>query len=131
MPQFDAKSMEALVAASLRDSPPSVRAAAEPKKKGASKWALGASLLGDAADAASTVYARNRGAVEKNPLLGSHPSTGKVLAFKAGTGALKALLTHALGKKHPKAANILGGVNGAVNGAVAVHNVVQGRKGER
>lgn len=87
-----------------------------------SRWA---NLLGNIADAGSTIYAlQNPNAHEANPLFGEHPSAAKILAVKGAGTLLQQLLFQALAKKgHPKLANILGYTSGGVLGGIAANNI--------
>ena len=124
MPITNPAALEALVAANLRESPPSISQPVEAPHKGVSKWAQLATLAGHGADAYSTIEAlKNPNAVEANPLYGQHPSAGKILGVKGGTAALQMLMQHYLGKKSPGAANALGLGTGAILGGVAAHNL--------
>ena len=130
MPQnlFDSRALDGLVANSLKESPPAISSPAPPaENKGTSKWAILASILGDSADAFSTVQALKHPNIrEANPLFGERPSAGKVIGLKAGAAALKALGEWGLGKMgHPTMGNILGYGSGAAMGGVAAQNMMQ------
>ena len=115
-----------LVEHELKTNPPAVSA---PKTSGKlSKSSLAMLLGGNAADAASTIYALKRGARETNPLYGEQPSVGKLLAIKGGTTAGAYLLSKLLAKDRPKLANGLAKGLGAALTGVAAHNVMQARE---
>lgn len=83
--------------------------------------------VGQTADLVSTVQALNRGAVETNPLLGSKPSTAKLVALKLpmiGVGFLLAKIT----PQHPKLAKGLAYTIGGVGAALALSNARKGRR---
>lgn len=121
----DPDRLKSLVAAELEQTPP----ADPPKKKELTKLSIGALTAANIADAASTIAAlKQPGTREGNPLLGDHPSVGKVLAVKGATTAAQLLVLTKLGKKHPKVANGIAKGLSAVVGAVAVSNLTKGRK---
>lgn len=83
---------------------------------------------GQAWDGLSTQRALDRyGTHEANPIYGSDPSLGRILATKA---AIFGPLGYALDKmydKHPKTAATLAGAVGALGVGLALHNRQQGR----
>ena len=60
---------------------------------GWNKFWLSAAVGGQVADTVSTVKALDRGCKEANPLFGSAPSTGTIVAFKVGALGLAYLAT--------------------------------------
>ena len=127
---FSKAALDSLVAAELNKPRVEVSAPAPPpEKKGVSKWAQLATLAGHAADAASTIHAlRQPGLREGNPIFGDNPSAGKIAGVKAGGAALQMLLQHYIGKRAPKATNIIGFGTGAALGGLAAHNMIQANK---
>ncbi len=117
--------LKLLVDADLKANPPTPP---EAKGGGLSKSSLAMLLGGNAADAASTLYALKNGAKETNPVLGSHPSAAKLLALKGAGVGVQALLLKLLAKEHPKAANVIAKVTGGAMGGLAAHNVMQVKK---
>lgn len=74
----------------------------------------------NAIDAVETcVFLRSGRAQEANPLLGRHPSCGKVVAFKAGAGVLHYLIADSL---DPEARRIFEIVSIAVQGGIVAWN---------
>lgn len=57
------------------------------------KFWLSAAVGGQVADTVSTARALDRGCKEANPLFGSNPSTGTIVAFKIGALGLAYLVT--------------------------------------
>lgn len=129
---FSKASLDALVAQSLRESPPTISQPAEPvRTKGGGKWAMMGNVLGPLADGISTKWAidqsgPNMQVRELNPLFGKNPSSNKILGIKAGQAAIQGLMSHFVGKKSPMVAKILGAMNAGVGGAMAVKNVRNG-----
>jgi len=73
-------------------------------QRNAHRWEI-AFLALSAIDAVQTIECLDRNAcTEMNPLLGKHPSAGKILLFKGGLGLAHYLLFNELNKKDPKAA---------------------------
>ena len=130
MPDLSKAALDALVAANLRESPPTISAPAD-EKKGVSKWAQLASIAGHGIDAGTTIHALNKGAMEGNPLYGEQPSAGKVLGIKAGSAALQALMQHFIGKKSPGVANALGYGTGIGLGAIGINNMINANKSNK
>jgi hypothetical protein len=60
---------------------------------GWNKFWLGAAIGGQVADTVSTVKALDRGCEEANPLFGSDPSTGTIVAIKVGVLVLAYMAT--------------------------------------
>ncbi len=78
----------------------------------------------NAADAAQTCHIVGTGrGVELNPLLGRHPSCGKVIAFKAGVGVLHYLLADYFRDRDPRAARIFQIATIAIQGGVVTANM--------
>jgi hypothetical protein len=104
----------------------------EPTKPSSGSTSLRLSLLvmgvGQAADTVTTLGALRRGASESNPLLGVHPSAGKLVAAKAPLAVVGWLLAAKVHPRHPKLAKGTMLVIGGVGAALAVHNSQQGRK---
>lgn len=62
----------------------------------------------NAADAVETCHIVGSGrGVELNPLLGKHPSCGKIVAFKAASGALHYLIAKALPERDAKTFQVI------------------------
>lgn len=77
-------------------------------------------------DMASTIHARNRGAVEANPLMRGNYATG--LAVKAAFGAVTMLTINQMEKKSKKAAILtMIGIN-VGTAAVIAHNIRNARR---
>lgn len=124
--------LDALVAQSLQEKPPSISASAPEKPKNVSPWAQLATVLGHAVDAGTTVHAMNTpGVVETNPLLGDSPSATKVALLKGSQAALQMLAQMALGKRHPKLASALGYGTGALGIGLGIHNERQISKAKK
>ncbi|MDE2411189.1 MAG: hypothetical protein KGM18_05355 [Sphingomonadales bacterium] len=82
------------------------------------KWELTYLAL-NAIDAGQTVACLNsKHCSESNPLLGSRPSTGTVVGFKAGIGLLHFLLVRASYKSNPKAALTAAKISTFIQGGV-------------
>ena len=62
------------------------------------------------------------GVEELNPLLGKHPSTGKLLAFKAAGGLLHYVGTRYLRRHHPEQVNTFQIASVAIMGGVVAWN---------
>lgn len=78
----------------------------------------------NAADAAETCYGVGSGrGTELNPILGSHPSCGKVVGFKAGFGLLHYAISRWLNDRNPHAAKVFQIVSVAVQGGVVAANL--------
>lgn len=93
-----------------------------PPSRSIGPWPYAAMIAGNAADVGSTLYAKDHGAVELNPLYGD--SNAGLIAGKAATTALLAFAMHALEKSgHPTAAKVLGYGAGAGFGALGAHNI--------
>jgi hypothetical protein len=77
----------------------------------------------NAADFAVTAHCLRRDIChELNPLLGRHPSTGKLLAVKIGTGAVHYLVARRLARTDPGAARVFEIVSIVVQGGVVAAN---------
>ena len=75
------------------------------------------------ADMGETLDCRHiAGCYEANPLLGKHPSDGKVIGFKLGGGVIHFLAAHAL-RHDAKAERVFEFVSIAVQGGVVAANV--------
>ena len=83
---------------------------------------------GELADLGTTIAALKSGrGRESNPLLGQNPWV--MSGVKLGVaGALHAIMRHLDRTGHDKAAKIIGYVNGAAKGGIALHNSQVGRK---
>lgn len=123
--------LNAMVAAELAKPSAGIEAPApDAPRKGVSKWAQLATLVGHGADAASTIHTlgANPNAVETNPLYGQYPSAGKILGIKGGEAAMQMLMQHVIGKSHPGIANMLGYGTGIATGGIAAHNMSLAKK---
>ena len=100
---------------------------ATPSKPGIGPWPYLAMAGGNGLDLGSTLSGLNRpGTREANPVFGG--SKAAIVAGKAGGSVLIAAIMRALAKKgHPKAAKMLGYLDGGAMGAVGLHNLRQGR----
>lgn len=133
MPAFDPAMLRAAVMQRLAEHPDEAGASdpnASPLKAqagiGIAPYAAVAG--GNAADLVSTRIALGRsGAREGNPMLANSSAAG-MTAAKAGSAALVMLIMRQLAKSgHPTAAKALGYGTGAGLGAVAAHNMTQGK----
>jgi len=103
----------------LRDIPTPTPARDERWKK----WEV-AFQVANAADFAGTAYCLSVDrCTEGNPLYGSNPSTAKLLAIKAGTGALHYWLVSEIAKTDPGTARVVAMVSTFVIGGVAIANL--------
>lgn len=127
-PKFDPKALRELIDAMALQPEQAQTVPAPPGSL--SPLSLAMLIGGNGLDAGSTIYAlRQPGIREANPLLGSHPGTGTVLAAKVGGTAAEWLLLRLLAKKHPKLANGLAkGIGGAMAG-IGVNNLRLAQKG--
>lgn len=84
-------------------------------------WGPYASIIGaNAADIATTIAAKNRGAREGNPVIGD--DNARLLALKGLSTAGQIALLHELGKNHPTAAKLTGYAISALPAIAAIHN---------
>lgn len=75
-------------------------------------------------DAAQTIYCVSHDkCVEMNPLIGSNPSTGRIIAQKAVTGGLHYLVTRALLARNPGAARIFEFVSLSFQSGIVAWNI--------
>lgn len=122
--------LRAAVMQRLAEHPDEAGASAvgEPEKKGIGIAPYAAVAGGNAADLVSTRIALGReGAREGNPMLANSGAAG-MTAAKAGSAALVMLIMRQLAKSgHPTAAKALGYGTGVGLGAVAAHNMTQGK----
>lgn len=65
--------------------------------------------IGQGSDLATTLYAKDKGLVESNPILGNN---AVIAGSKAGMGLLGYYLTKKLEKEHPKAAKAVSSIIG-------------------
>jgi hypothetical protein len=131
MPAFDPAMLRAAVMQRLAEHPDEAGAepvGEAPEKKGIGIGPYAAVAGGNAADLISTRIALGReGAREGNPLLANSNAAG-MTAAKAGSAALVMLIMRQLAKSgHPTAAKALGYGTGVGLGAVAAHNMTQGK----
>jgi hypothetical protein len=78
--------------------------------------------VGQGMDTVTTLQALQRGAVERNGLLGGHPPAAKLIAAKAPLAVIGWLLAKKVHPSHPKLAAGTAFVIGGVGAALAVHN---------
>ena len=103
-------------------SPEELKAATAPQDKSIGAGPYAALAGGQAADILSTIYAKQHGAREGNPLLGNFGP--KDIALKAGLTLPMILLMRHLDKTgHDKLAKWLGYGSGAALGGVAANNI--------
>lgn len=97
---------------------------------GGMRTALTAMGIGDGLDAFSTIRGLGKGLREGDPIYGSHPSIGRVLATKAADAGLGYLLDKKLYPTHPKLAEAIALMSGAGDTAAALHNfaLMKGKK---
>lgn len=89
----------------------------------ANRWE-NAFLAASAIDAAQTIYAIQNGlGTEMNPLMGSQPSAGRVIAVKAALGALQYVGFRVLNKRKPKTAKTLALISFGLQAAVVGANM--------
>ena len=76
-------------------------------------------------DAAQTIHCVRTidGCYEANPLLGKHPSTGKIIAFKAANGVGHLLVTRYLQKHKPHLVKKWEIISIGIQGTVVVANL--------
>ena len=75
-------------------------------------------------DTAQTAHCLDKGTCEEaNPLIGKHPSTGKLIAYKAGMGAMHFGVTRLLQEIAPEWVRPWEIVSVAVQGGVVVANM--------
>jgi hypothetical protein len=91
-------------------------------RSAAYKWEMG--YLGlSAIDAAETISCLNRDVCsEGNPIWGSHPSTGKIIAAKVGLGLIHFAAFKYIVDRSPKTALRLAEISAGVQGGVVLLN---------
>lgn len=77
----------------------------------------------NAIDAVETCIALDKGARELNPILGSHPKCGEVVAFKIGSGVLHYVLMDFLKDRDPHIAKIAQIATIGLQGGVVAWNL--------
>lgn len=88
----------------------------------AKKWEI-AYLTLSAIDTVQTIHCLDRGAcIEGNPLLGKHPSTGKLIAVKVALSAVHFAVFTRLNDHNPKAALRMAQISAGVQGSVVLLN---------
>lgn len=84
------------------------------------KVLLGTLVATNATDALTTMEALDRGAVELNPFLGSHPSNGKLIAVKIAGVTAMTIIANKMDHTFRK---ILLGTASLLFGGVSLHNM--------
>lgn len=87
------------------------------------RYSFGLAIAAHAADAATTVNALNGNCVELNPLFGSHPSAGSVIAVKALVLGLQYAIYNTPGMGDNT--HVYGYIAAAITGGAAVWNSQQ------
>ena len=87
------------------------------------RYSFGLAIAAHAADAATTVHALNGNCVELNPIFGSHPSAGSVIAIKALVLGLQYAIYNAPGMGDNT--HVYGYIATAIAGGAAVWNSQQ------
>lgn len=118
MPIFDQASLAKQAANVAADPQPQ----AQPEPKGVGVGPYAAVAGGELADILSTLYAKNHGAHEANPVLGDF-GPGAIALKSASTLPMILMMRYLAKAGHPTAAKALGYGTGAALGGVAVHNL--------
>jgi len=119
--------LRACTAAALSFAIPTAALAESPwnavdTRSSALKWELSYLAL-SAVDAGQTIGCLDRGTCEEgNPLLGKHPSAGKVILAKVGFGLIHFAVFSRLNDHNQKAALRLAQISCAVQGSVVALN---------